>query len=313
MSKILGLYANSNLSFLASKVEAIEKKLKEYLIKDDFLSYEYFGKTRDFIFITGFNDEERELPPFDHPMMIDSVMNKKYIVVDLRKYVKQTTEKPATLKSILSNYSYAIFQINRAILLDMVLSGDSFKLQIVQENLAIIFSNIIASSINGVVRLTPKERLMIEGVCYCYVIGLFISDFTRDEKSNYLKPMLRKAKLTLPLNVDMVDELLTINLNASNFPECFENIKFILGEKSVSLQLRPFYNTISNIWYGPGTMETVLLSLDNISTMLALYLTAYNDITFKKSRITDFISIVKRKLDETAFKKIELKIKEYSH
>mgnify|MGYP006345425853 CR=1 FL=1 len=123
--------------------------------------------------------------------------------------------------------------------------------------------------------------------------------------------MLRKAKLTLPLNVDMVDELLTINLNASNFPECFENIKFILGEKSVSLQLRPFYNTISNIWYGPGTMETVLLSLDNISTMLALYLTAYNDTSFKKSRLSTNIELVKRKIDKEAFKKIELKIKEY--
>ena len=84
MSDILGLYASPRLSHLKSRALGIEKKIKEYVMMDDSLSYEYIGKTRDFLFITGWNDIEKELPPFDHPMLIDGLMNKKYIAIDLR-------------------------------------------------------------------------------------------------------------------------------------------------------------------------------------------------------------------------------------
>ena len=77
MSDILGLYACPRLSHLKSRALGIEKKIKEYVMMDDSLSYEYIGKTRDFLFITGWNDIEKELPPFDHPMLIDGLMNKK--------------------------------------------------------------------------------------------------------------------------------------------------------------------------------------------------------------------------------------------
>ncbi len=313
MSDILGLYASPRLSHLKSRALGIEKKIKEYVMMDDSLSYEYIGKTRDFLFITGWNDIEKELPPFDHPMLIDGLMNKKYIAIDLRKYVKSVTAKPTTLKEIISNYGYAMFQINRVILLDMSLADDSYKLQLVQENLAIIFSNLIASSINTMVKLNPMERVIVEGVAYIYVVGLFLNNYSKEEKLNYFKPILRNAKLSLPLNAMMTDTILGVNVNAKTFDECFENIRYVLGEKKAVVMLKPFYNTLSNLWYGPGTTETVLLSLEDISTMIALYLTAYNDATFKKSRISEGMLNVKRKIDAGNFKKIELRIAEYTH
>ena len=59
--------------------------------------------------------------------MIDGVMGRKYIVTDLRKYIKKVDDKPIVLKDIISNHSYAMFQINRAILLDIYLEDDGYK------------------------------------------------------------------------------------------------------------------------------------------------------------------------------------------
>ena len=100
---------------------------------------------------------KKEISPFEHPMMVDGVMNRKYIVVDLRKYVKQLNDKPSILKDVITNSSGALFQINRAILLDMSLAEDSYKLQIVQDNIALIFSNLISSVTNSIVNLNPKN------------------------------------------------------------------------------------------------------------------------------------------------------------
>lgn len=312
MTKLLGYYGSPTLMHLTSRVVEIEKKIKELLLRDDRLSYEYTGRTRDFIFITGYNDEERELPPFEHPMLIDGVMSRKYIVVDLRKYVKQLNEKPNLLKESITNFAGATFQINRAILLDINLAEDSYKLQIVQDNIGLIFGNLVASIVNSIVNLNPKEKLYVEGVAYAYIIAMFNEDLNNEEMRDYIKPILKKAKLSLPLNVDMVDDLLTLNLTPKSFMECFDNIKKILGPKSVGLQLKSFYNNIASFWFGPGAAETLMLAFEDRATIICLFLTAYNDASFKKSRLSTNIENVKRKLDKETFKKIELKIKEYS-
>ena len=140
---------------------------------------------------------------------------------------------------------------------------------------------------------------------------MFNKSYSRDDFSNYIKPLLRKAKLSLPVTVEIADNVMSTNILANTFMGCFENIQRVLGEKSKALQVKQLFNTLANVWYGPGTMETTLLSLEDISTMLALYLTAYNDTSFKKSRLSTNIELVKRKIDKEAFKKIELKIKEY--
>ena len=311
MSKLLGFYGTTTLLHLGVRAIELEKKLRELLLRDDRLSYEFIGKNRDLIFITGCSLEEQELPPFDHPFMIDGVMGRKYIVTDLRKYIKKVDDKPIVLKDIISNHSYAMFQINRAILLDIYLEDDGYKLYLAQDNLGIIFANLIASAVNSIIKLNPKERLEVEGVCYMYVVAMFNKSYSRDDFSNYIKPLLRKAKLSLPVTVEIADNVMSTNILANTFMGCFENIQRVLGEKSKALQVKQLFNTLANVWYGPGTMETTLLSLEDISTMLALYLTAYNDTSFKKSRLSTNIELVKRKLDKEAFKKIELKIKEY--
>jgi hypothetical protein len=53
MSKLLGFYGTTTLSHLGVRAIELEKKLRELLLRDDRLSYEFIGKNRDLIFTHG--------------------------------------------------------------------------------------------------------------------------------------------------------------------------------------------------------------------------------------------------------------------
>lgn len=303
------LYQNKFLKHIP--IENIKSKILSYVLKDDRLSYEIMGKHRDFIFITGYNQEEKELPVFDHPILIDSVMGKHYIVVDLRKYTKSSLkEKPALILPELSNLSYGKFGMMRAILTDMYLE-DKSKLTIVQEPISILYAMIISTYIETLVTLTPKEKVVVEAVAYMYASSKFLENLNSDEKKNYFKAKFKSVKLSLPIINELYDEILSVNMNANKFEHLFENIGFVLGNKSKAIGMQSFINSISNLWYGPGAVETTLLSLDDLPTMISLYVSALSDTSLKKSRISIILDRYKRKIEVEKITKLQLNMKSY--
>lgn len=304
------VYNNGFLKHI--NIENIKSKLLAYIIKDDELSYEFSGKHRDFIIITGYNQEEKELPMFDHPILINGMMNKNYIAVDLRKYVKSNIkEKPLTIKNELSNFSYGMFILNRLVLTDMYLD-DKSKLNILQEPIGTVFSYVISTYIETMIGLTPKEKVQIEAISYLYVINMFLENYNKEEKKTYFKAKLKSAKLSFPLLNDNIDEILSCNLDANRFELLFENIGYLLGTKKQAVNIKGFVNSISNLWYGPGMVETTLLSLDDLPTMISLYYAGLTDNNLKKNKISLIIDKYKKKLDLDKINKLTMNIKSYS-
>lgn len=291
-------------------IDNIKGKILSYILKDDRLSYEVMGKNRDFIFITGYNQEERELPVFEHPIVLDGLMGKHYIAVDLRKYMKSLKEKPTLLIPELSNVSYGKFCITRAILTDMMLE-DKTSLMLVQEPISILFGMVVATYIESIVALTPREKVLVEAISFMYASSLYIESYSKEEKKNYFKAKFKNLKMSLPILNEMYDEIFSVNLDANKFEHLFENIGFILGTKKQVLSLPSFINMISNLWYGPGQVETTLLSLEDLPTMIALYMAALSDTSLKKSRISVILDRYRRKVDTDKINKLQLNMKSY--
>lgn len=291
-------------------IDNIKGKILSYILKDDRLSYEVMGKNRDFIFITGYNQEEKDLPVFEHPILIDGLMGKHYIAVDMRKYVKTLKEKPALLIPELSNVSYGKFCIMRAILTDMYLE-DKTTLMVVQDPISVLFGMTITTYIETLVALTPREKLIVEAVSYMYASSLYLDGYSKDEKRNYFRAKFKNLKLSLPILNELYDEILSVNLDAYKFEHLFENIGYVIGVKKQALSLQSFINSISNLWFGPGQVETTLLSLEDLPTMIALYTSALSDTSLKKSRISVILDRFKRKVDIDKINKLQLNMKSY--
>lgn len=302
------IYSNKFLKHIP--IENIKSKLLAYIIKDDRLSYEIIGKEKDIVIITGYNQEEKELPIFEHPVLINGMVNKSYIVIDLRKYVKSLKEKPTLIIPELNNVSYGKFCLLRTIITDMYLE-DKTKLIPVQDSISILFAMVISTYLETMVTLTPREKLVIEAISFIYASSKFLDSFNNDEKKVYFKSKFKSLKLSFPILNEMYDEILSVNLDANKFEHLFENIQFILGNKKNSISIQGFINSISNLWYGPGTVETTLLSLEDLPTMISLYLSALSDTSLKKSRISIILDRFKRKIDNEKINKLQLNIKSY--
>lgn len=290
----------------------IKSKLLAYIIKDDDLSYEITGKKRDFIFITGYNQEEKELPMFDHPVLIEGLMGKSYIAIDLRKYLKTNLkEKPLLLKQELNNYSYGMFSINRTIITDIYLD-DKTKLGVLQDPISTIFAMIVSTYIEMMVSLTPKEKIQIEAVSYIYACSMFLENYSNDERKSYFKAKLKTVKLSFPLLNENIEEVINCNINATTFVHLFESIGYLIGEKKQGININSFINSITSLWYGPGTVETTLLSLSDLPTMISLYYSALSDSSLRKSRVSVIIERFKKKLDMDKINKLTQNIKSYN-
>ena len=83
-------------------IDKIKTELFKYLSTTDVttLSYEYVTDSKLILaFITGRNELERELPMFEHPILIEGIRHGNCLAIDLRKYVRiqDTTSIPRTL------------------------------------------------------------------------------------------------------------------------------------------------------------------------------------------------------------------------
>ena len=89
----------------------------------------------------------------------------------------------------------------------------------------------------------------------------------------------------------------------------------ITADDSVSYGMKLYIEKNQTVYAwstATGAVETLMLAFEDRATIIALFLTAFNDASFKKSRLSTKIENVKRKIDKETFKKIELRLKEYS-
>ena len=72
-------------------VDKVKQELTKYLGSVDVipLQYEYVIDNKfKLAFIIGKNQDEKELPMWEHPILIDNIKNGPVLAIDLRRYVK---------------------------------------------------------------------------------------------------------------------------------------------------------------------------------------------------------------------------------
>lgn len=266
-----------------------------------------------FVFVTGCDEDERDLQPWDHPIMIEGVKSEKIIVSDVRKYLQKIDEKPTFLTDVVKDKSGLSFIINRAIFYALVDKGDIGLFKQVQNSVATIFANVISSSINMYVDLNPKEKLLIETVVAMYTHNMFLVNYSESERVSAIKARVSNTKLSFPsLNKKEIDDIvLNIETNVSTFTGLVNNLANILPNKKEVLKEEAIYNALNSLWYGPGNVSTTLVHLEDLSTMLVLYYSAATDATYKRTRIANTINNVKRRIEVKSIENLKHVIKEY--
>lgn len=280
-------------------IENLKKELLKYVITNDSnLNYEYATEDQSkLVFITGYNSEEKELPLFEHPIIIKDIKNNNIVCIDVRKYVRQHTEQALYLKDIVKDTSSLNFLVIRAIAMSDYANGYYGVYRPVYKNYTVGYAMLISNIINAIVGLNPVEKVNVE-LAIGFHFNTLITDSDVSGRDGAILARLEQCKLSLPVNKKHI--AITIeHLDSSDrtIDGLVSKIVSVLPEEKGTLITKGvLVNMLANIWYGAGGVESVLMSLENVPTWIALMYSATVDKTYKRSRLANILEMSSRKI-----------------
>jgi len=305
---ILNPYDTSYGSLIS--IDKTIEDLKKFIAikRSDVLNYEYRNTENvKFIFVTGKDEYEKELPYWEHPLVFKDMDGVYAICTDLRKYVTIKDDDFISLEEVIRDKNSVEFLIARSIVISDFIEKNIGTYKIYFNDIAGSFSVWLSSAINNIVALSPIEKVEVEIALNFYYHSLFYNEWNEDVIES-ISGNISHTKLSMPVNMKLVKSI------SSKLPEevigiqsMAEFIKAVLPEnKQLLIDDTAILNTITNAWYGPGNSETIIMSLEHAPTWMALLYINVENKSFKRTRIAMMLDKYKRKFKfDNYIKKID--------
>jgi len=277
------------------------------IVNLDELEFEYpsSGDVK-YIFITGYSDEEKELPVWEHPLVLKTIKGISVVISDVRKFVTKTNELPARLEDVVKDKNSLDFIITRTMITADFVEGSLGKFRGIYNPSTTAMGIWISGMIGAITPLDPLEAFNVEIIASVYANSLYYEQ--KDIKDNIDTIIARviTAKHSYKFNKKEIRALAdsytitdkglleTLLYNISNvLPE--EKHQFITIDNVIGI--------MGNIWYGPGSSETPIMALENMPTWLALLNAVINNRSYAKSRIGTLLGKHSRVIDSKVLSK----------
>ncbi len=289
-------------------IEVVIKELIKYLASTNNknLNYEYnINNNCELVIISGFDSDEKDLPLFEHPVVFKNHRDKYIVAVDLRKYLKQIKEQPLNIKEVAKDQASVNFIISRAIFITDFMDGNYGNYRNMYSSISTSYSLLVSYLINSIVMLNPVEKLYVELTAAHFSNLLFIESDDIDSLEQAIVARIEQCKLSIPASKKVISEKIRLlNHKDKTLDGLVNNIKAVLpSEKANIINSNVIVNVVSNMWYGPGTTETMVMSLEHMPTWMALLYISVSDKTFKKSRLATILDKYSRNIKSTEFEK----------
>lgn len=290
-------------------VDKVKQELTKYLGSVDVipLQYEYVIDNKfKLAFIIGKNQDEKELPMWEHPILIENIKNGPVLAIDLRRYVKNVdnTDDIMYLAEHIKDKNHVDFITLRAMLTSEFLNENYCVLTPVVKNISTAFALTMSTIVGTMVNLTVTEKMYIEFVSFLYIN--FISSDSEDVEHicDIAAARAASSKLSGSVSKPVIDKVYSmmpiaeLYKNFNKTPQLLVSLlKQALSEDKRDLvELEGIYNTIHTMWYGPGGSEAMVIAIEHLPTLAALINFATNDSSFKRTRISVLLDKFKRSI-----------------
>jgi len=283
-------------------IKKIEDALIRYInvVNLNELEFEYpsTGDNRC-IYITGYSDEEKELPTWEHPMVLKTMKGHTVIVNDIRRYIKKVTELPATIEEITKDKNSIDFIVIRSLLTKDFVTGDISQHRAMFMPSTTAMGLWLSGMFNTIVALPPEEAFGVEITSSVYANTLY---YNKKEVSDNIDTIIARvvsAKHVFKLSASKVKERASQYMVTDHgMSELIDNVRTAVNEdKQQFILVDSLIGAMGNVWYGPGGSETPIMSLENIPTWLALLYSAVNNRSYAKSRLGTLLNKYNRVID----------------
>jgi len=279
----------------------IEENLNRFLIDtpNKILNYEYRSMNDTiYVFITGCNDYEKELPVFKHPIMItDSIKNRKHLFMDIRQFVNvRNVNRILNISDVLRDKSNFNILLVRGIYQDILDKNPNYITTYTDAIVGSITS-MISSVMNMGLVLNPQEVLDLNITIMHYLLHMLDSDVESIPVKIYRLSVIKGdidyireiiSRLDVPIDVDGL---------ANNISKCSKSVKLL----NINSDL--IYGLTRGMFYCDNNVELLAMMLEHPPTMVSMLFNAYDDRMYSKSRLTTILINNKRKIPIELFVK----------
>lgn len=271
-------------SFMDLKL--IVRSIREAIIRDAIYNQQLDLKGMDGIvpmFIMGNYSSEANIPFFTHPLLIEGDKNIRYLVSDIRPFVRNDQSNSDSNKPAIKNMTEFNIAKSRLILnmawLNSMVQGIRNELSFAST----VFASWLSEIIGKKYALDPKDQLVLNIMCHYYYLTLFTNE-TMDDVSlhKFSVHTIKATRAPVDLVIDTfskIGDIRNINEFCSKVPEILENIR--LKDFNVGILL----TVIANSWYGLNSREILAVALEHPPTWCSLVYASLTERTFKNSMI----------------------------
>ena len=259
-------------------------------VREEDLSYELYQGDPLLYFITGKDEEEKELPILNFPLQIETLKREPAIIIDIRSYVNSVK----TLSALLTYRA----QFDKAIL------------KPIQSTLLTAFIAICSTSIRKQSFLPPIDALNMEVAIGLYAYSLLNPEVKLYDDIVRVSTIMSSCKYSLPVTNKQIMDAAT-RLAGAVDQDKYTGINYLkeLLYASVpedtrkNVDINVLYNALTNSWYGPGETTATYVALESMPVFTAMVYAVLSSSMYKKTKIAQIIDSNKKKIDIISFLK----------
>lgn len=288
--------------------EKAQKEVLKYLITTDVedLSYGYkTGNEVELVFITGRNNDEKDIPPFVYPILIKDVRNKPIIAVDLRKFTKESDSD--ILAERLKDTANGEFYILLAMVMADFYTEDYGTFRKLFNNLAGGYAVLTSFIINSITPLSVVEKVQIE-VAAAYYANLLLTPgkdyldyqdavIARISNIKFQVPADKKLIKGVVERIKLEDELTVYGL--------VDICKQLVSEdKKPMIENKVYISLLSNMWFGLNSLDILAAGEESMPVWIAIMFSSLSNMVFAKARLTTILEKNARTVDNKEYVKV---------
>jgi hypothetical protein len=297
---------STSFGSMINKKPIIEGLIKYLVTSDINLNYEYSNADDcRLVFITGVNDDEKDLPLWEHPILFEDHKGKNVVAVDMRKYVKLVPDF-TNLQTIVKDKGGFDYMLLRSLVMADMASDVYGSFIVIEKNIALAFSYWLSDSISSVTLLNPLEKSILEVIIVHYANMLMVNGDVDSSIVETSKVKISKSKTSIPMNVKQVGDIVDkLKHDVSTIDDLVDNIKAGLDSpKTDMIDTNTLINMVSSSWFGPGGSESVMMGIENMPTWIAMLYSSSSNKSYKRSRLATILEKHTRKIDLKELNKI---------
>jgi len=311
MNKVYNDVYSGTLGAFIDK-DKIVNSINEYIVNaDDNLNYEFIEDRIRLVIITGKNNEEMELPNWDHPIVFTNVRHQETVAIDLRPYMKGKLDDIINVKDKLQDKYNGTIQLYRLVFTKLMIENETFWLKNIKYNLMEMLANIMSTttamtlydkSVTDVVKVVTKIHLqsIIDGGAKQNLQDL-VMKLPNEDINNLIKKDLKNEYAIMSFKAGSNDFILP----STTIGSLVNNIKVVLdSDRTKGLTTDIYLQALSRGFYSVNSKDLAIAMLEDIPSLIAVMTMVITEGINSKSNFRKIIDANKRTTKPKEFTKI---------